>query len=263
MRHPFDLGRAAWPDLVLDFDAFQRSFGRHFASESPPNPAYAQDIYLACACATGVHGAALAFDRTHAGVMAAAVASVDASPAFVDEILQDVRERLLVPKEGRAPKIAEYAGRASLKSWLSAVAVRAAISRRRRMGDRRHDPFTNEGDRRLASDSPELACLRNRYKDVFEHAVRSAIERLCAKDRMLLRLNVVDGMSVDKLARAYGVGRSTAARWLASARATLFDQVRSEIRRTVPLTSSELESLGAAIGSQLDVSVGTLLAATR
>jgi RNA polymerase sigma-70 factor (ECF subfamily) len=259
-RRRFEAGRAAWPELTLDANAFERYFARHAAIDPGPLEAHAADMYLACACSLGVSGALAAFERTFFGDLSRAVAAVDSSQAFVEEVLQATRERLLVGTSAEPSKIADYAGRASLRSWLSAVAVRWAISQRRRKSDQRHETFTAEDDRRLAMGGPEFDYLRGRYKDAFEDAVRDAIERLPAKQRLLLRLNLVDGMSIDKLAVAYHVGRSTAARWLASARSALLEEARREMRAKLGLTASELESIGADMRSQLEVSILRLLA---
>jgi RNA polymerase sigma-70 factor (ECF subfamily) len=251
----FAAGRAAWPQLALEFDAFQRYFARHGGAEAPPAEAYAADMYFACACAHGIDEALAIFERTLATDMERAVASVDSSRAFIEEALQVTRERLFVHKNGHPGKIADYAGRASLRTWLCAVVVRSAISLRRGKAERAHKPFAANDDRRLVERGPELEYLRRRYKDAFEDAVRAAFAGLPPKQRMLIRLNVVDRMSVDKLATAYRVGRSTAARWLASARRTLLEQTRGELCAKLGLGSSEFDSLARDIRSQLEVSL--------
>src|SRR5579884_2648611 len=150
----FEAGRAAWPEIVLEYEKFANYFTRH-ASESAPAESRAADLYLACACAHGVPAALAAFERKHTASMARVVASVDPSPAFVQEALQTVRERLLVPRGAEPGRMAEYAGRASLESWLRAVAVRSAISQRRPKRNRVHAPLAADADERLARGGPE------------------------------------------------------------------------------------------------------------
>jgi RNA polymerase sigma-70 factor (ECF subfamily) len=258
-RRHFEMGCAAWPQLALEPEAFVAYFERHANAEVFPREGHAADMYLACACACAVDGSLLAFERALAGDMARAIASIDPSAAFVADVQQIVRERLFVRRGAEPGKIVDYGGRASLTTWLAAVAVRSAISRRRCKGERRHTQFAAEEDRRLAR-GPEFEYLRGRYKGVFESAVRRAVEGLPAKERMLLRLNLVDGMSVDKLAAVYRVGRSTAARWLADARRALLKQVRRALRAELHVSSAELDSLAAEMRSQLEVSLLSLLA---
>lgn len=259
IRRRFDAGSAEWPEIGLPLDVFAAYLARHATDEGLPVEGHARDMFLACACAHGVHAAVEQLERTLVRDVARAVASIDASPAFVDEVLQLTRVVLLVRRGDVPGKMSDYAGRASLKSWLCAIAVRAAISQRRRKSHFHHEPLSQSADLRLARGGPEFDYLRQRYKGVFEEALRSAIERLTVKERMLLRLNLVESMSIDRLATMYRVGRSTAARWLAAARTALLELVHRELRAKLRLTSTELESLGAEIQSQLDVNLRSLL----
>jgi RNA polymerase sigma-70 factor (ECF subfamily) len=258
-RHRFELGRAAWPDLGLGFEVFEPYFHRHSLAAEPPCEEHASDLYLACACGEGIEDAIAALEHTLASDVTPALASIDSSHEFVEEMLQATRERLFVGKDGRASKILEYGGRASLRSWLCAVAVRVAISNKRRKGEQRHVSFESRADERVGNSGPELDYLRRRYKSSFEDAVRSAIRSLPPRQRMLLRLNVVHGMSIDQLGTTYRVGRSTAARWLANARRALFERTRGELQTKLRLTSTEIEALAADMQSQIDVSVARLL----
>jgi RNA polymerase sigma-70 factor (ECF subfamily) len=256
----FDLGRAVWPQIALEFEDFERYFARHATVDALPPEANAADMYLACASAHAAEGALVALESMLSSEVARAVAAVVPSRAFVEDTLQAAREHLLVPRAPELGKIVDYAGRASLKRWLCAVAVRLAISRQRRKGEQGHQPFADEDDRRLAKGGPEFDHLRNRYQETFEEAVRMAVEGLPVKERMLLRLNLVSGMSIDQIGTAYKVGRSTAARWLASARSALLAEARRELRVRLHLSSAELDSIGAELRSHLDVSILRLLA---
>jgi RNA polymerase sigma-70 factor (ECF subfamily) len=222
--------------------------------------AYAADVSLARACAQGVEDALASFERAYAADLAGAIASVERSPAFVEEALQALRERLFVGAAGRPGKIAEYGGRASLRTWLRTVAVRTAISLKRRKGERGHTSFASEHDRRLVEKGPEAEYLARRYKHAFEEAVRCALAELPSRERTILRLHLVEGMSVDRLAAVYKVGRSTTARWLAAARQALLDRTKQDLHARFRLTSTELDSLALAVRSQLEVSVLEALA---
>jgi RNA polymerase sigma-70 factor (ECF subfamily) len=226
--------------------------------ELPPAP-LAVDLYIACACAHGVPGAVDAFDRTFGDLMRRTFARGDRAKLFVDDAQQALRERLFVAADGARPKIAEYAGRAPLKSWLAAAASRIVIDMRRRVAAKREDPTS--GVRSLAADvQPELAYIKMRYKGAFEGAVRAALARLSAAERALLKLSLSEGMTVDRLGALYHVGRSTAARRLAAARRALLEETRRELCAALHLTPSEYESLAALVRSDLEVSVGTILA---
>ena len=110
---------------------------------------------------------------------------------------------------------------------------------------------------------PELAILRTRHKAHVERALRAALQGLSTKHRTLLRLSVRDGVSIDRLAGIYGIGRSTAARWVDAARGALLEGTRDELRKLVPLTETEMDDLTAAVRSELQVSILRLLATER
>jgi RNA polymerase sigma-70 factor (ECF subfamily) len=255
-RRWYESGRAAHPQIPLAYEAFAGHLQR---SDSPIASTYAPDVYLACACAEGVEAAMAHLERTFVGEVRRAVIAIDASPSFVEDVLQATREKLLVARDPNVPKIATYGGRASLKSWICTVAVRVAISRRRKKAERRRNQVDFRGDEALARGGPELDYLRRRYKGSFEEAIRVAIERLQPRERLLLRLNVIDRLSIDQLAAMYRVTRSTAARWLADARRSLLESARRELQRRLGLDSAELESLARELQSQLNTSVVKLL----
>lgn len=259
VRRRFEAGCAEWPEIALPLEVFTTYLARHATEHGLPAEMHARDMFLACACSRGIAGAVEQLERTLVRDMARAISSIDAAPAFVEEVLQQTRVTLLVRNGDAASKMADYAGRASLKSWLCAIAVRAAISQRRRKGERVQGSLTQTADLRLARGGPEFDYLRRRYRGVFEETLKNAIQRLSVKERMLLRLNLVESMSIDRLAMMYRVGRSTAARWLAAARAALLENVHRELRAKLRLTSTELASLGAEIQSQLDVNLVSLL----
>ena len=109
---------ARWPDVSVD----QRRFVTHWAAQlaraddvvAAIEQLHLSDLYLAFACAEGDLSALRSF-ATMLSSVAGAVRSVDGAPAFVDEILQRLRTRVLVPEDGRTARILDYAGRGSLE----------------------------------------------------------------------------------------------------------------------------------------------------
>jgi RNA polymerase sigma-70 factor (ECF subfamily) len=251
-------GRAAWPHIEVAEAAFDEHLRGHARDGELPPLERAADLYLACACAHGVPEAARALDRLLADVVARAAARFDRSPDFADDVAQALREKLLL---ARPPKIAGYAGRASLSSWLTTAAVRTALNARRGKASAAHAPV-RDSDVALAR-TPELDFLRKRHRREFEDAVRQALKLLSPRDRTLLRMNVGEGVSIDKLAALHGVGRSTAARWLAAARDRVDTETRARLRARLQLTHSEYESLAAALRSEIAVSIVRLLDTIR
>jgi RNA polymerase sigma-70 factor (ECF subfamily) len=199
----------------------------------------------------------VAFDHAFAPAIARALARVDRSPEFAEDAAQTVREKLFVAPPGALPKIAEYAGRAPLRAWLRAVAVRAALNLRRGKASEPHDTLDGGYDDRLVTSSdPEMRLAKAHHKAALEDAIRAAVERLSPKERTLLRLHLVEGSSIDVLAAHYQVGRSTAARWLAAAREALREHTRTEL--SARLGASNPASVAAFVRSQLELTVRSL-----
>lgn len=256
----FEAGRAAFPAVAVEANALARYLGERYsaAGAALPPPSFAADVYLACACVLGVPGAHAAFERQFSEVIARAAARVDPSPAFADDLRQAVLEGLFCAPPSATPKIAGYAGRSSLRTFLRVVAVRTAINLRRRKADMASTPLDEEREI-AASVDVEAAYLETRYKAEFEDAVRVAMGRLSPKQRTLLRFHLVDGLSIDALSAHYQVGRATAARWLAGAREALREGTRAKLVAKLGLTESQYASLARLIRGRLDVSVASLL----
>jgi RNA polymerase sigma-70 factor (ECF subfamily) len=259
LRARVDAGRTAWPQLALDPGVFERFLSERAVDGELPRVELAPDLFLACACAHGVRGAAEALEEAFGDVIRRVMERRDRAGMLLDDARQALRARLFVGSgDGALPKIADYAGRAPLRSWLAAAASRTVIDLRRRAAAKREDPAS--GIRSLAADlQPELEYIKTRYRGEFHDAVRAAVARLTERDRALLKLNLSEGMSVDRLGALYGVGRSTAARWLAAARRALLEETRQELCARLRITPSEYESLAALVRSDLELSVGSLL----
>jgi RNA polymerase sigma-70 factor (ECF subfamily) len=248
-------GREAWPRIELDLAAFEQHVRRLEARGASPRAEHAADLYLACACAANVAGAVDAFEATFADKVSRAIGAVDASPEFIEEVLQLLRIKLFVKAP---PKIADYGGRAKLSTWLATAASRTALNLRESRWGRAHAALDDEP---LAVPCDlDVRYVRERYREHFQLAVSIAVGRLSSKERTLLRLHLGERLGIDRLAVVYGVGRSTVARWLAAARATLLDEARREAQARLGISPSELLEVGADLRSVIDVSLMRLLA---
>jgi RNA polymerase sigma-70 factor, ECF subfamily len=79
------------------------------------------------------------------------------------------------------------------------------------------------------------------------------------RDRTLLRLRLVEGVEVERIATMYRVHRTTVTRWLADTRTALFDETRRILTAELGATGAELDSLAGLVRSQLHVSLVRLL----
>jgi RNA polymerase sigma-70 factor (ECF subfamily) len=177
---------------------------------------------------------------------------------------QVVRQRLLVaPASGGEPRIASYAARGALASWVRVVATREAarmLPRARREVSADDDALAGllAGD-----DDPEVGYLKRLYRDEFKRAFAAAVDALDDRDRLLLRQHALDGLDLDQLAALHGVHRATIARWIQAARATVRAHTQREMIDRLRLSGDELASVMRMIGSQLEVSLPRVLGDPR
>ena len=241
--------RTAHPEVRLVDEA---EFGRRMAEAAP---GCAADVYLALACAAGDARAHRGLDQILRNVVPPAAARVRASNAFVEEVEQRLRHKLLIGGPDRKPKIAAYAGRGPLGSWLRAAALREALNL---VDGEKEERVAEEGALgRLAAggDDPELDLVRRRYAPEFKTALDSALHDLPAKERNLLRLYFVQGLTVEQIGRMEGTHKSTVSRWLAKTRAALLKDVKARLGAALKVTPSELDSLIGVLRSQLHLSL--------
>jgi RNA polymerase sigma-70 factor (ECF subfamily) len=244
-------GRAAWPTLVVDDEAFFAALAR---TDSPFEAIAVEDLYLAQACATGQRAAIEAFAQLCDPALASALRQMGLSADSVDEISQDVRTKLLV---GPTPRIATYSGRASLKSWTRTVATRAAVDRLRKhvttsddeLLDRVPDPAR----------TPELEHFHEIYRGEFKDAFEEALATLDVRERNLLRHHFVDGLTTEEIGALYSVHKTTAFRWLEAARTALSKRVRTGFQQRLKVLPAELDSILTLLQSQIDLSLSRVL----
>jgi RNA polymerase sigma-70 factor (ECF subfamily) len=256
-------GRTAWPDVPLEPEVF----AAHIADRVRGRPEvagaiatlHAADLFLACACSNAIPAALAELERVHLSCVPRLVRRIDRSRAFADEVSQSIREAFLVRRDGAPSRIAEYSGRGALSSWIRVVAVRTAL--RLRHEQRRATLPLDAGSEEALPGvvDPELDYLKLRYGRVYEEAIRAALGSLSDRDALLLKLNYLEGLNIDRIGALFGVDRSTVARWRARILAALLANMREFLERRVSLTASQFDSLLALVRSQLSVSIRSAL----
>ena len=254
---------ARWPEVSVD----RRRFVTHWAEQlgraddvgAAMEQLHLSDLYLAFACAEGDTHALRSFGTLLSSV-AGAVRSVDGAPAFVDEILQRLRTRVLVPEDGRSARILDYAGRGSLENWLRAGALRLALNARRD-ARRGPEPLPDASLWEPAAPTAErtLELLRGKYAAEFGSALREAFASLEPGERNVLRMHFLEGLSLNQIAAMYQVNKSTISRRMAKAREILLERTRAQLERALSLPATELDSLLQQLGPRLDLSLSSVL----
>jgi RNA polymerase sigma-70 factor (ECF subfamily) len=252
LRNAYRQGQLAWPNVGLAFEAFRAHCERVLGKPEWDWARFGAELYLCCACARGDREALRALDGEALPQVVRAISRIDSDTEFIQEALQTLRDKLLV---GPRPKIADYAARGPLVAWLSVAAARVALDAVRSRNA--HELKQVDLPEQLAQEdsSPLNDLVKARYRESFQRALRDAIRALPARDRNLLRLQLVGRCSIDQLGRMYLVHRATAARWLENARNRVFEAVREQIKREHRLSDVEFESIAQGVRSQLDLSI--------
>jgi RNA polymerase sigma-70 factor (ECF subfamily) len=248
----WEQAHAAWPQLKHD----RREFLRELRELPSLDGVHVADLYLARACAAGGATALRAFEQLLRPLVSDAVGrTLKKEPAFVEDVLQAVRERLLVPDPAGKVRVRDYAGAGPLAAWLRQASVRVALNMAKTT--RRDAALDEVVGQRLAGagDDPELEALKQRCRKELKGAIQAALKALEPVERELLKLNLMDGESIDKLAERLKVSRATAARRLVAVRARLLELTRAELKRRLNWSERELKSVVGLVRSQLDLSL--------
>jgi RNA polymerase sigma-70 factor (ECF subfamily) len=248
-------GERCWPDVVLSRQRFGEMV-REMDASAEGLAQWGADLFLACAAASGDGAAVRHIDERHIARLPGRIRRLGASADRVPDVLQAVRERLFV---GPAPRILGYNARAPLEQWVKVVAIRTAIDMHRQevaaprveaqwlsaLGGNDSDPAT--------------ALMRQEHKVACEQAIREQIGLLSQRDRTVLRLHVIEGVSVDKLAASYGVHRVTVARWIWNAGERVLDGLRRHFQERFGIVPHEFDSLARLMRSQLSLKLSDAL----
>ena len=213
------------------------------------------DLALVLVAANGDPAAIGEIEQTLVEPLPRTLSRLRPSPDLVDELRQELREKLLV---GPRPKLLEYRGRGPLGAWARVVALRLAHDRARARA-----PETTEDDALAeladASDSPELAQLRAKYTNELRDAFRAATRRLDPESRAVLRSHAIDALTIDQIGALYQVHRATAARWVQQAKASLLDALRDELAKRLGEGHDACDSVVALVRSRIDLSLSRVL----
>jgi RNA polymerase sigma-70 factor (ECF subfamily) len=232
---------ATWPSLAFDEAAYRAWLASASPEELARLPSLsAGEVLLCWAAGRGDAEAQRLFELHFMPQVEPALRKFKPDSAFVDEITQRIRMKLLLAKDGGVPAIAKYAFGGSLAGLVRVAAVREAINLRKT--DKPAAPV--DALEQLAGElDPELRALKTKYAAEFERAFVDAVAALPGRDRHLLRLSMSVGASIDDIARIYNTHRATAARWLNAARDSLGDRTRANLQARLGIHDSEVMSL--------------------
>jgi RNA polymerase sigma-70 factor (ECF subfamily) len=260
-RPAFEGGRQAWPTAELTFDTFL-AHAERVVGQRPEPGTHTQELFLACACAAGDRVALSLLEEKYLIPARGSLLRIDSRPDFIDDVMQELRTKLLV---GARPRIGDYAGRGPLLAWIRVSATRTAIDLRRSAKPNPGLEGTDVDGLPMADLGAEVQLLRQAYREAFKEALGAALQALSPRDRNLLRRHLVDQQTLDEIAAPYGVHPATIARRLAALREQIAESIRLQLAtgHREAGGSSSLESLAYAIRSEVHLSLAALLAGNQ
>ena len=252
----YNEGKLLWPSISIAPELFSQMI-RDTDVSAEGMRQWPGDLYLACAAANGSPAAIRVIDERFVARLPARIRRLGARPEAVADVLQSVRERLFA---GTSPRIRAYNASGPLEQWIKVVAIRTAIDMHRKdeAAPRAESAWLDS----IAAPSTDANSLLAsvEYKRELEVAIREEVEALSARDRAVLRLHVIEGVSIEKIAVSYGVHRVTVARWVWTAGETVLDGLRRRFQQRFGIVPGELDSLARLARSRLSLSLTDLLA---
>lgn len=252
--------RAAHPGIAITV----AQFAAYLAARRPAELAVVDqlatycldDLYVACGCVAGDRAAVLAVERELVPIIDLALGSWD--PTTRDETRQRLRAMLVVDHNGRGPLLAQYSGRGALRRWVRVVAAREASKTRDE--DRAHVHVDDDTlfDLLAPPGDPVVSAVKREAAVAVKAAFVGALAELDRRDRTLLRLHLLDGLSIDAIAPMFTVHRATVARWIAAAKQLVLDRTRRTLMRDLRLDAAEVDSMIQLVQSRIELDDGAL-----
>jgi RNA polymerase sigma-70 factor (ECF subfamily) len=224
-------GNAAHLDLRFNSALFAAHLGRCGApvETTPVAAIHAEDLFLAAAALHGDQEAAAKLRRLYRPAVVGALAAINTTAPFVEDVEHRLWHAALVGSDGTPPELGGYTGQSALAEWVTGAA------------------------RRIAQ------VIHARDAADFRGALTQALVGLEDRERMIYRLHVANGMTVTMIAKVYRVSDETIARWLAKARDSVIRETQRLLHGEVTLSPAEFESVAARVVSQLDLGVSHIM----
>ena len=198
----------------------------------------ADDFCLVFACERGDEKAWEDLVKNFDATVKSAARRISGNNDDAEDLASSIWAELYGLREGKS-KLAYFSGRGSLAGWLRAVTNQLAIDQFRKMKrlvqieeDREFENLTQNasektGNEKIVShtENPEeIFSEKQTAKDVSE-ALKQAIERLEAEDKLILKLYYFDDLKLKDIGATLGFHEATASRKLA--------RMQTDIRKSV------------------------------
>jgi RNA polymerase sigma-70 factor len=262
-RLVFQQGKKMWSDVTLGYEEFMA----HVQELGHVDiPSHALELYLAAACRLGRRDALEVLEERFVEHLRVNVRNIVGELWIVDDVLQEVRSRLLAGSQG---KIARYRGTGPLASWMRTIALnivkdhlRDGASRRRLQAALHLQPAAVGTGIGEPGDDATSATLGRKHARACSEAIRMAFQSLTPEKRALLQDHFLRQRSIDVLGAVYLVNRATVARRINRAVEEVRRSARHFLAARYPREDTRtLDDIALAACRELMVDPAALLAA--
>jgi RNA polymerase sigma-70 factor, ECF subfamily len=257
-----------WSNIAFDLINQTEQFAARMSAMMIERPsgiglmiARLSDLWLAHRAGLGDSAAVSQFDAQYLRRVPEFLAHLRLSSADIADVQQQLLRNLCASDGERIPLLWQYSGRADIAGWLRVVAVREGLQLKRRdqASVQRHQRAAAE---EIGLSDPLVNALKTKYRDEFRKAFAVAMQQLDPKARSMLRLQVVEQLTLDEIGRALRVHAATASRWLSQARSDLHRLTCAQLATQLQLADDDVDSAMRLIASELDASVSRVLGAS-
>ncbi|HEY0711643.1 MAG TPA: sigma-70 family RNA polymerase sigma factor [Polyangia bacterium] len=269
----FEVGRAHWPAFEVPLTRFSAA-----VMGAAPSPAetptwlddlHAGDLYLVCGCLLGEARALAAFENQIIAPLAAELMR-RRDGRLADDIVQELRTRMLGPQANGQPRLAAYHGRGPLARWVRVAAARVAVDLfRAQRPDSQGNVDANvdaivdaDVDASMAlSDrhDPEMDLVERHSRFAFEAALREALSTMAARDATVLRLFYLENMPLARIADRYGVSQRSIQNWIVRARKHALLQTRACLAERWHLPDPHLADIESVTSLSIELNLRQIL----
>lgn len=201
------------------------------------------DLALACACAAGDERAWEHFVREHRPVLYRAADALDPSGGareLADSLYGDLYG--VQARDGERRSLFRYFhGRSSLATWLRAVLAQRHVDAIR--AGRRLDPLPTDDQPNapVAAPGPVVDPDRVRYLALIQRALKLAVSKLAARERLRLGCYYAQELTLAETGRVVREHEATVSRQLAKTRRSIRAHVERYLRNEGGLDAAQIE----------------------
>lgn len=175
------------------------------------------------------------------------------------ELAQRVRTRLLVAPRGQQPRLGTYDGRGKLKSWLWTATRLELLQATRGLAQSAAEDLDSVPELTSPARSPEANARSSKDTRLVSRALKEALDVLEPRERTLLRMRFVDGVSTEELGKMFQVHRTTAQRWIEASLAKIMTAMRARLEQQARLARGEVDSLVGEVAASISLRLSQVL----